>query len=553
MTRDLAIEVESFELPDGFTMGDSGEVEVSITNVGDRPVGGRVDVNLYVSSDSVINTRVLERTQKEVNDGLLTVEDEVVILRGLRPGESRNVTIDYEDNTSFVPPGSHYLIAGIDGESLRPNQDSNPDNNFDAELVSAPNTDVVLDWMATGMNLSSNAYLYDEFEEVGAAPPEGTRAGAFLAASMYNAYAGVTGEFEPYAIDLSEVGMSPEGVSVEAALAGAAYTVLADLFPEQRDQLSEQMELSMEEIQDSIPAEMMGMAYGQRVARELLELRSDELETDDPDNYPFESLDPNDSFYWRTDDNGSGIAAGAGYADDAIPWAINSTDEILELSSPDPRDSEAYIQDLQAVAALGGAADTETTTIMRTPDQSEIAKFYFIDRGDSYKPNKHLNHMLGEIALREGLSLKENTQLFFLTNIALADAIQVAWDAKYTYQIPRPSQPIKDLIDPEWEAYLEDPPFPDYVSGHGTMVNAVVPVWEAFFGEDYSFEAVSPDTPGIVRQLDSFEQLAEEFAFSRVYSGVHTIKGAVTDTEIFGREVGEQVVEKLGQDVEPVA
>ncbi|MGF1479631.1 MAG: hypothetical protein ACFB4I_09085 [Cyanophyceae cyanobacterium] len=551
MARDLAIEIESFDLPDGVTMGDPGEVTVSITNVGDRRVGGRVDLNLYASSDSVINTRVLERTEKEVNDGLLTTV-EGVRLRGLRPGESRTVTIDYENITSYVPPGSYYLIAEIDGDSLRPRQDSNPDNNFDAELVSSPNTDVVLDWMATGMNLSSNEYLYDEFEEVGAAPPQGTRAGAFLASSMYNVYAGITGEFEAYGIDLSEINMSTEGISLEAAIAGAAYTSLAELFPEQRDQLNEQLGSSIDEIEADPAAEMMGMAYGMRVAKELLLSREDELETDDPDNYPFESLDPNDPFFWGPDDNGSGISVGAGYGNDAEPWAIDSTDEIIALSAPDPRDSEAYIQDLQAVAALGGKEDTELTTITRTPDQAEIAKFYFIDRGDSYKPNKHLNHMLAEISIREELSLEDNIQAFFLTNIALADAIQVAWDAKYTHQIPRPSQPIKELLDPEWENFLEDPPFPDYVSGHGTMVMAVAPIWEELFGENYAFDVVSPDTPGIVRSVESFEQLAEEFAFSRVFSGVHTIKGAVTDTQIFGEAVAEQVLAKLAPDVEPL-
>ena len=546
---DLTIDLVPTLIPEGATMGAPGSVDVTITNEGNQPVVGGVDVDLYVSSDSQLNTRVLPRTGIEVNDGFLTTED--IELGVLDAGESQTFTIDYENVTSFVPPGSQFLIAQIDGESLGEEQDIDLTNNVDFDLVSAPNTDVVLDWMATGMNMTSNQYLFDEFEEVGAAPPEGTRAGAMLAASMFNAYGGVTGEYQPYAIDLENIGMSPEGASAESAIAGAAYTVLSELFPEQEDQLRLQMENSMEEIEADPISEMLGMAYGQRVAQELLKLRADELEVDDPDNYEFVSLDENDDFFWDPEDNGLDISVGAGYADDADPWAISSTDDILALASPNPRDSTEYLSDLEAVAAFGGAADTETTEIMRTEDQTEIAKFYFVDRGDSYKPNKHLNHILSDISIEEGLSVAENVENFFLVNVALADAVQVAWDAKYTHQIPRPSQPINDLIDPEWEPFLENPPFPDFVSGHGTMGYTFATVAESIFGEDYAMEVVSPDIPGVVRELDSFAELADEFAFSRVYAGVHTIEGAVTDTATYGREIGSQVLENLLPLTEP--
>lgn len=547
---DLTIDLMPTLIPEGSVMGAPGSAEVTITNEGDKSVVGKIDVDLYVSSDGQLNTRVLPRTGIEVNDGFLTTEENVE-LGVLEPGQSTKFTLDYENITSFVPPGSQYLIAQINEESLGEEQDGNLENNFDAELVSAPDTDVVLDWMATGMNLASNQYLFDKFEDVGAAPPEGTRAGALLSAAMFNAYGGVTGEFQPYAIDLENVEMSPEGVSAEAAIAGAAYTVLSELFPEQKDQLRLQMENSVEEIQDDEISEMEGLAYGQRVAQELLELRADELEVDDPDNYEFTSLDSNDDFFWSPEDNGSGIAVGAGYADDAEPYAISSTDDILELASPNDRDSTEYLSDLETVAALGGAADTETTEILRTEDQTEIAKFYFVDRGDSYKPNKHINHILQDESIEQGFSVGENVKNFFMVNTALADAVQVAWDAKYTHQFPRPSQPINDLIDSEWEPFLEDPPFPDYVSGHGTMAYAFAEVAESIFGENYALEVVSPDLPGVVREVGSFDELADEFALSRIYSGVHTIEGAVTDTDIYGTEVGSQVLENLLPLTEP--
>ncbi|MGB5710471.1 MAG: hypothetical protein WBM44_06135 [Waterburya sp.] len=67
--------------------------------------------------------------------------------------------------------------------------------------------------------------------EVGAAPPQTTRAAAMLHAAIYDAVNGIEGTFDPYAIELE----APKGASTEAAVVGAGYTVLSELFPEQID------------------------------------------------------------------------------------------------------------------------------------------------------------------------------------------------------------------------------------------------------------------------------------------------------------------------------
>ncbi|MEO1006387.1 MAG: hypothetical protein AAFW67_11175, partial [Cyanobacteria bacterium J06638_38] len=445
---DLSLEIEGTTLPESATeLGSPGSIDLLITNEGEKTIDGTVDLNLFVSSDKKINTRILPLTGKEVQDGLIgTLED--ADLGGLEPGDSKTITMEYENITSFVPPGSQFLIAEIDEESLGEGQDVVTENNSAETLVSLPGTDVVLDWQTTGANLTTNQFLFDELADVGAAPPQGTRAGALLSASMFNAFAGVTGEFDPYVIDLDAIEMSPEGASVEAAIAGASFTVLNELYPEQRDILETQMDLSLDEIQDDPAAEMLGVTYGSLVAKELLETREDEFASFedplDPDNSEFIPLDPEDPFFWTPDDNGAGVAVGAQYGDTAIPYAIESSEAIVDLISPDAPDSPEFLADLQAVAALGGAEDTEATTILRTDDQSEIAKFFFVDRGDSYKPNKHINHIAQEISIDQGFDLKENVELFFKLNTALADAVIVTWDAKYNEQYPRPSQPINE-------------------------------------------------------------------------------------------------------------
>ncbi|MEL6912849.1 MAG: hypothetical protein AAFO85_22095, partial [Cyanobacteria bacterium J06598_4] len=168
---DLSLEIEGTTLPESATeLGSPGSVDVMITNEGDKTLDGTIDLNLYVSSDKKINTRVLPLTGKEVQDGLLTTLEDVD-MSGLEPGDSKTVTVDYENITSFVPPGSQFLIAEIEEESLGEGQDVVSENNSDDVLVSLPGTDVVLDWQTVGANLTTNQFLFDELVDVGAAPP----------------------------------------------------------------------------------------------------------------------------------------------------------------------------------------------------------------------------------------------------------------------------------------------------------------------------------------------------------------------------------------------
>lgn len=140
---DLSIEIDSTSPPEDPTeLFAPGTVDVTITNEGDKTVGGLVDLNLFVSSDKKINTRILPLTGKEVQDGLIA-SMEGVDLGGLEPGDSVSATIEYENVTSFLPPGSQFLIAEIDGESLGEGQDLVESNNLDPELVSLPGTDEI--------------------------------------------------------------------------------------------------------------------------------------------------------------------------------------------------------------------------------------------------------------------------------------------------------------------------------------------------------------------------------------------------------------------------
>lgn len=165
--------------------------------------------------------------------------------------------------------------------------------------------------------------------------------------------------------------------------------------------------------------------------------------------------------------------------------------------------------------------------------------------------------------MREENTLPENARLFAELNVALADGAIVAWDAKYNGKViqPRPDDLITGgfaekkgisgtLTDPEWEPLLNPtPPFPDYISGHSTFAGAFAGVMTNFFGENYSFTAVSQEMPGVTRTYNSFYDAAYDDAFTLVYGGIHVREATVDDALPTGFAVGNFVAQNLFKTV----
>jgi len=545
---DLVVEFSRVNLPDTVEMGAPGDVQLTVTNEGEKKARGEITLNLISSSDPDIQKAANLDTGELGPDVLLGQLTETV---NLKSGESQTFNIAYDNITSPVAPGSYDLIAQLVPGDTGNLERENTSNNVTTELVSAPGTDVVLDWNATLFNLFQIGSIFDDVPEVGVAPPEGSRAAAITHAAIHDAVVAIEGGYEPIYVDLE----APEGASAKAAVVGAAHAAMVGLFPSEaeKEQLGRQLEQSLAEISQTDSAEAIeaGFEFGERVAEKLLKLRENDLDVEDADDYPYE---PREGRYvWRPGEEG--IAVGAGYGDDAVPFAIPSSDEFLPPPPP-AFGSDQYAEEIEEVRRLGGAEDTALTDVVRTEEQSEIALFWLYDRSDSYRPFGQWNQIAQEIAVREGNSLVENARLFAQLNIAIADAVIVGWDAKYTYAVPRPGQTITELAgsdgrkdtvgDPEWESFVDEPPFPDYVSGHGMLGPAAVEVLESTFGENYAFEAVSQELPGVVRSFGSFDEAALENGLSRLYAGAHNRSAALQGLEN-GTAVGEYVVANISQ------
>ncbi|HEY9798397.1 MAG TPA: CARDB domain-containing protein [Leptolyngbyaceae cyanobacterium] len=188
---------------------EQGKVKVVVTNQGIGRFRGPLDLNLYASTDPVLDDNPLNTL-----DPPLRGKDELLGTLNLnnvnlKPGQSKTFTLDFSKpefrTASVVSPGSYYLITEVDpGNSIR---ESNENNNQASTHISTDGTDVVLDWNSTLLNAIQAVATRPI-----TAPPFGARNSAIVHAAIYDAVNAIDRSYTPYLvnIDASGTGASPE-------------------------------------------------------------------------------------------------------------------------------------------------------------------------------------------------------------------------------------------------------------------------------------------------------------------------------------------------------
>ncbi len=545
---DLVASFGNITLPDTFEMGDLGRARVIVTNAGIGKALNSIIVKLYLSTDNKLDFDDTPNNGLSDGDILIGTKTQKI---SLRQGKSANFDFTYENITSGIAPGTYYLLADIDTNNSV--YETIETNNTVSQVVSTPGTDVVLDWNATLLNA-----IQSEGQAGRGLPPTlGSRLLAIASTAVYDTLNSFERTHDPFFVDTE----APEGASLQAAVAGAAHWILTNLLPEQTLIFDQQLSRHLLEIQDGLVAEDDGVAFGQLIAQQFLDSRLDDgFDNSDPYVPPTGDGD----YVWQPDlpDN---IALGPFWGN-VRPFAIPS--DKLDDFAPDgldgkPRggDTARYIRDIEEVRVLGARENTDLTTITRNADQTEIARFWALDRADSFRPYGHLSQLAQIVALKEGNTLSENARLFAQLNVSLADAGVVIWRAKYVPSNlqPRPDDVITGGIalndgfdetvhDPDWLPLLPTPPFPDYISGHSGFGGAFGQVLSRFYGDDYEFDAVSQELNGVVRRV-TFEEAAIEDALSRIYGGIHVREATLDDSVPVGQAIADYVVDTLFQPV----
>jgi hypothetical protein len=358
-----------------------------------------------------------------------------------------------------------------------------------------------------------------------------TRAYAMTHAAIHDALNAISRRYRPYVYDAT----APLNASPDAAVATAAHDVLIVVFPNQKNSLDSTYQNYISNLPQG-NATNLGITLGQAAAAAMLALRSNDGSASA--QFPY-TLPPGPGVWEPT---------APAFLPALLPGWGNVTPFGLKNGAqfrPDVPDffdlaGEAYARNYNEVKTIG-----DITSLIRTPDQSEIARFWYEGSMQGW------NRIARVVCAQNNLDPWEHARLFALLNIALADGFIGGFNSKYYYNFWRPITAIRagdtdgnpdTLRDPAWMSYLTTPEIPDYPSTHSVLGAAAAEVLARFFGTDFIAFTTTSGAPfaGITRSFTSFSQASQENANSRVYAGIH-FRDATTDGVKMGEKIGKFV------------
>lgn len=390
--------------------------------------------------------------------------------------------------------------------------------------------DVATDW---------NKIAQQTVLTAGSSPFVSSRSLAIVQASVFDAFNGVERRYQPIHVEPNAL----PGASRRAAVVQAAYVALLHLYPAQEAFLTAARDASLDGIASDKAAENSvsierGVEWGQTVADEIFLWRSTDGFTPAPPPYTGGMLPGQ----WRP--TPPGLANGVGVQFSYMtPWAMISPAQ-FRPAGPPALSSMQYAADVNEVKEIGSL-----TSMMRTADQTEIARFWNGNTPVGW------NRIAVSISEDNDLTLSQNARLLALLNVAMADAVIACWEAKYHYSFWRPITAIRladtdgnpgTTEDPSWLPLLTTPAHPDYPSGHATVSRSAKSVLEAYFGDDTKFSTTTEILPGVTRSYSSFSQAVDEAFNARIYGGIH-FRTACRDGQATGAQVGDLVVATVAQ------
>jgi hypothetical protein len=393
--------------------------------------------------------------------------------------------------------------------------------------------DEVLDWNAIAVRAMQTAPAVSG--------PLQSRFLAIVHTAIFDAVNGIERRYTPIHVTAG----APPGASRRAAAVQAAYTALINLRPsEQHAGLAAERDASLgriwaDEAIENSQSIQRGLAWGEHVASEIWNWRKD-----DQIDLPAPGFTGGLAVgQWRPTPrpNPAGgelpglpmLAPLLGYIE---PFALKDpvTGSSIALSfrpaGPPPLLSQQYAADVNEVKRIGSFGAEAAGD--RTAAQSQSAIFWGGAAASVW------NRAAVSAARARHTTLSQNARLLALLNIAGADALIVAWEAKRFFELWRPITAIRladtdgnalTTPDPAWRPLLVTPPYPEYYSGHQSVSGSAYAVLTAFFGDDVPVEAFSESLPGVILRWSNFLAAADDALMARLYGGIH-YRFAMTDT-----------------------
>lgn len=359
-------------------------------------------------------------------------------------------------------------------------------------------------------------------------PPRETRALAMVSAAVYDAVTSITQDWAPYA---SRV-VAPKTASIEGAIAGATHRVLVALYPAQAAALDRVRDSSLA-LLPANEAVVAGVAVGRSVAAAILAQREGDHSAEQVSYTAGAGMGK-----WTPTPPGFAGALEPGWGH-VSPFFLTSPSQ-LRPTAPPVLGGAAYTRDYVEISSLGSSGSTTRSAL-----QSETARFWITTAAQLW------NQVAREATIAHSATAAEAARAYLLLNLAGADAMIAAWEAKYFYGQWRPVTAIRSLADDgnattvtdtAWTSLITTPPFPDYPAGHTTYGGAAERVLTELFGDaPGELTITSPSAGGATHRYANFREISDEVVNARVWGGVHWRTSCTVGREL-GRSVGQQAL-----------
>jgi hypothetical protein len=367
--------------------------------------------------------------------------------------------------------------------------------------------------------------------DAGKANAEGFMWLGFTQAAVYNAVVGITRDYKLYKWHAH----ARKHASPEAAAGAAAFGVLMEYFganPAAVLRLNAAYAAALLVIPDG-KSKDRGIAFGERAAARLTHLREG-----DGRGAVLPPLPPPGPGIWRPTPT-----AEAPFFD---PWLAQLRPLMLRSPSqyrsraPFKLTSRRYAKELNEVQKMGSIGSTD-----RTPEQTATALFI---SGATFGV---AGAALRDLSARRHLSIGKAARLFAAVDMSMADAIVVAWDAKYHFHFWRPITAIRladtddnplTVADPLWTPLLATPPYPDWTSGLCSIMGAATRAVSRVMGTSRIDLNIPSSATMTTRHYEWASDLMRDSIDARVWSGIHFRTADVLAAK-GGKKVGDYALD----------
>ena len=222
--------------------------------------------------------------------------------------------------------------------------------------ISSAHADVIMDW-----NAAADVLAVEQRQT----PVNHSRTLALVHVAMFEAVNAIVRRYQPYRLEL----VTDRNTSGELAAATAAHGVLVALFPAQKATIDELLAKGADAVPEG-PVRQRAILLGRKAATDLLALR------DDDGSEVAESWRPitrPGTYIPTVIPSGSTVS---GYK----PWVMSSAAQ-FRPAPPPSLTSQTWTRDFTEIHDIGGQ-----NSRTRTPEQTTIAKFWFLTGPRTFNP-----------------------------------------------------------------------------------------------------------------------------------------------------------------------